>query len=325
MAFRREALLARSADSTRSTCAPATTSTSAGGCRRSGRGSASRRPRWSGIIIGRRSRPTGVSRSATARARPGSRRTIPRSSCTGPMVWHGRIYSPLPFVRSLSRQRVNSGIWGTASFPVGLLDRRASVAAAAAFAGVAGAVSPLLIWARRRRVDDAVHRRVGVAGARRACSAGRRPSRRCRCSAGARTCAAWPPPTARRQPSRAPAADRLAAFPPAAGALQRTTARPMWSPPPVIEPERDDAADLEGASAGAADMPRRRCGCSSAGRRRSASGASRGRRATRCSPRRPACCGPRGPPAMSTSTTAGTRTATSASPSGAGAGSTCAP
>jgi GT2 family glycosyltransferase len=33
------------------------------------------------------------------------------------MLWHGRIYSPLPFIRSLTRQRVNSGIWGTAPFP----------------------------------------------------------------------------------------------------------------------------------------------------------------------------------------------------------------
>jgi GT2 family glycosyltransferase len=33
------------------------------------------------------------------------------------MLWHGRIYSPLPFIRSLTRQRVNSGIWGTAAFP----------------------------------------------------------------------------------------------------------------------------------------------------------------------------------------------------------------
>ncbi len=31
--------------------------------------------------------------------------------------WHGRIYGPLPFHRALSRRRVNSGTWGTASFP----------------------------------------------------------------------------------------------------------------------------------------------------------------------------------------------------------------
>jgi GT2 family glycosyltransferase len=33
------------------------------------------------------------------------------------IAWQGHIYSPLPFVRSLSRPRVNVGIWGSASFP----------------------------------------------------------------------------------------------------------------------------------------------------------------------------------------------------------------
>ena len=31
--------------------------------------------------------------------------------------WHGRVYSPLPFVRSLSGTRVDAGPWGTAAFP----------------------------------------------------------------------------------------------------------------------------------------------------------------------------------------------------------------
>jgi GT2 family glycosyltransferase len=35
----------------------------------------------------------------------------------GRMLWHGRIYSPLPFVRSLSGERINAGVWGTAAFP----------------------------------------------------------------------------------------------------------------------------------------------------------------------------------------------------------------
>jgi cellulose synthase/poly-beta-1,6-N-acetylglucosamine synthase-like glycosyltransferase/DNA-binding beta-propeller fold protein YncE len=35
----------------------------------------------------------------------------------GRMLWHGRIYSPLPFVRSLWGERINSGVWGTAAFP----------------------------------------------------------------------------------------------------------------------------------------------------------------------------------------------------------------
>jgi GT2 family glycosyltransferase/DNA-binding beta-propeller fold protein YncE len=35
----------------------------------------------------------------------------------GRMLWRGRIYSPLPFVRSLWGTKINSGVWGTAAFP----------------------------------------------------------------------------------------------------------------------------------------------------------------------------------------------------------------
>jgi hypothetical protein len=35
----------------------------------------------------------------------------------GRAQWRGRVYSPLPFVRSISGHRVNSGVWGTAEFP----------------------------------------------------------------------------------------------------------------------------------------------------------------------------------------------------------------
>ncbi|MDE3155817.1 MAG: glycosyltransferase, partial [Acidobacteriota bacterium] len=41
----------------------------------------------------------------------------PEKFLDGHMLWHGRIYSPLPFVRSLSSTRINSGVWGTAAFP----------------------------------------------------------------------------------------------------------------------------------------------------------------------------------------------------------------
>src|SRR5262249_45595677 len=37
----------------------------------------------------------------------------------GHMLWRGRIYSPLPFVRSLWGERINAGVWGTAAFPSG--------------------------------------------------------------------------------------------------------------------------------------------------------------------------------------------------------------
>ena len=33
------------------------------------------------------------------------------------MLWRGRIYSPLPFIRSFTRSRVSTGVWGTAAFP----------------------------------------------------------------------------------------------------------------------------------------------------------------------------------------------------------------
>jgi GT2 family glycosyltransferase len=33
------------------------------------------------------------------------------------ILWHGMIYSPLPFVRTLFRRHVNTGTWGTAAFP----------------------------------------------------------------------------------------------------------------------------------------------------------------------------------------------------------------
>jgi GT2 family glycosyltransferase/sugar lactone lactonase YvrE len=41
----------------------------------------------------------------------------PEKFLDGRMLWHGRIYSPLPFVRSLWGARVNAGVWGTAAFP----------------------------------------------------------------------------------------------------------------------------------------------------------------------------------------------------------------
>jgi GT2 family glycosyltransferase len=35
----------------------------------------------------------------------------------GRTLWHGRIYSQLPFIQSLSKTRINAGVWGTAAFP----------------------------------------------------------------------------------------------------------------------------------------------------------------------------------------------------------------
>ncbi len=41
----------------------------------------------------------------------------PEKFLGGDMVWRGRIYSPLPFLRSSAERRVNTGVWGTAAFP----------------------------------------------------------------------------------------------------------------------------------------------------------------------------------------------------------------
>jgi GT2 family glycosyltransferase/DNA-binding beta-propeller fold protein YncE len=41
----------------------------------------------------------------------------PEKFLDGRMLWHGRIYSPLPFVRSLWGEKINAGVWGTAAFP----------------------------------------------------------------------------------------------------------------------------------------------------------------------------------------------------------------
>jgi GT2 family glycosyltransferase len=41
----------------------------------------------------------------------------PEKFLAGRMLWHGRLYSPLPFLRSATGRRVNTGVWGTAAFP----------------------------------------------------------------------------------------------------------------------------------------------------------------------------------------------------------------
>ena len=41
----------------------------------------------------------------------------PEKFLAGHMVWHGRIYSQLPFLPTAAERRVNTGVWGTAAFP----------------------------------------------------------------------------------------------------------------------------------------------------------------------------------------------------------------
>ena len=83
----------RSAASTRSSASPATTSTSAGGCRsRAGR-SASAPARSSGTTAATRCAPTGSSSSATARPRRCSSASGPSgTTASGHLAWAGRLY-----------------------------------------------------------------------------------------------------------------------------------------------------------------------------------------------------------------------------------------
>jgi GT2 family glycosyltransferase len=41
----------------------------------------------------------------------------PEKFLGGHMIWRGRIYSPLPFLKAADERRVNTGVWGTAAFP----------------------------------------------------------------------------------------------------------------------------------------------------------------------------------------------------------------
>jgi GT2 family glycosyltransferase len=41
----------------------------------------------------------------------------PEKFPNGRALWHGRIYSPLPYIQSISGTRVHAGLWGTAEFP----------------------------------------------------------------------------------------------------------------------------------------------------------------------------------------------------------------
>ena len=114
MAFRRDALQA-SAASTRSSASPATTSTSAGGCRSAAGRSASAPRRWSGITGATPSAPTG----AAGRLRPGrgaTRAEVAGRSTTPPATsLGGRVYGN-GFLRSLRTARVYHGSWGSAPF-----------------------------------------------------------------------------------------------------------------------------------------------------------------------------------------------------------------
>ena len=89
----------------------------AGGCRRAAGRSGSRPRRSSGTTTA-----TSVKAYWRQQVGYGEGETWlmahhPEKFLDGHMLWRGRIYSPLPFVRSLWGTRINAGVWGTAAFP----------------------------------------------------------------------------------------------------------------------------------------------------------------------------------------------------------------
>ena len=163
----------------------------------------------------------------------------PEKFLDGRMLWRGRIYSPLPFVRSLWGTRINAGVWGTAAFPSVY---RTDVHP---FAFLPHSIrwqvfSTILTHRRarrRRRPGRTAGRRILLLGMRH-----RRPRRdgreehRLREALGRRLAA--------RQQAVVPGDGRLSPFHPAAGADSRT------------DPRRPVAADAGGAARRAADQPR---------------------------------------------------------------------
>ena len=95
MAFRRRRASRRSAASTRSSARPATTSTSAGGCRSAAGRSASTRPRWSGTTAVTRVRAYWRQQRGYGRAEALLERKWPEKyNAAGHVTWAGRIYGP---------------------------------------------------------------------------------------------------------------------------------------------------------------------------------------------------------------------------------------
>ena len=115
MAFRRDALLAIGGFNP-SISGRATTSMCAGGCRRKARRSASR----PSALVWHHHRPP-IEAYWRQQVGYGEGEAWldahhPEKFVGGNMIWRGRIYSPLPFVRSLSGRRINTGVWGRRPF-----------------------------------------------------------------------------------------------------------------------------------------------------------------------------------------------------------------
>ena len=165
MAFRRDALVAIGGFNP-SSCAPATMWMCAGGCRREAGRSASRRRRSSGITTASSVKAYWRQQVGYGEGETWLMAHHPEKFLDGRMLWRGRIYSPLPFVRSLSGTRVNAGVWGTAAFPSVYRTDVHPVRVSAAFDQVAGDFVRPAGGRRRGGVD-----RPASMGRRRYCSA----------------------------------------------------------------------------------------------------------------------------------------------------------
>ena len=240
----------------------------------------------------------------------------PEKFLDGRMLWRGRIYSPLPFVRSLWGTRINAGVWGTAAFPsvyrtdvhpFAFLPHSVRLAGAVVRADAGG-----LAWSRRGSTSG---RRRCCSGA--AWSASRSRSRRTsptRCgrtwihcpAAGCGTARRWRISTSSSR-SRGSAAGSAACCRRRKSRCRRTAPQTSRGPrPSLAEAWRALAAHLRAASP------------------RIASGARRGRRPSACWRSSPTGCADRAPSGRSKSTKDGRTIATSASSSAAGHGSTSA-
>ena len=91
--------------------------TCAGGCRREAGRSASPRRRSSGTTTASSVKAYWRQQVGYGEGETWLMAHHPEKFLDGRMLWRGRIYSPLPFVRSLWGTRINAGVWGTAAFP----------------------------------------------------------------------------------------------------------------------------------------------------------------------------------------------------------------
>ncbi len=101
----------------------------------------------------------------------------PEKFVRGQMLWRGHIYSPLPFLRSLSGRRINTGVWGTAAFPSIYNARLAAGSSTCRTRRRGCCVSLVLLVVGGAALTGRDRRHLDVAGAARRSAGGRSRSR----------------------------------------------------------------------------------------------------------------------------------------------------